>query len=167
LSPGCSPTIITVDPRLPSPKTVCVAFFQRSQPRHLLAASRRLGSDSSLGRKSAAEMVNVFAAALTSNGFGVSGLVIVFRIVLLIDALRSNNRTGAPAYGSKEVVRLGVVYRRLKPASARLKVVLCYGCIVETSSLALLCGYIEFGNRLGLFLLWNLPFLAHLRQLCV
>src|SRR6266850_4532592 len=37
--PGCSPTNITLDRRLPSPKTVCVPFFQRSQARQSAAAS--------------------------------------------------------------------------------------------------------------------------------
>src|SRR3954447_672365 len=37
-SPGCSPTIMITACDAPSPKTVCVAVFQRSQALHVLAA---------------------------------------------------------------------------------------------------------------------------------
>src|SRR5439155_21685 len=40
LSPGCSPTKTTFAVRRPSPNTVCVAFFQRSQAWQCAAASR-------------------------------------------------------------------------------------------------------------------------------
>ena len=39
-SPGCSPTSISAAPRGPSPNTVCVPIFQRSQPRQSFDASR-------------------------------------------------------------------------------------------------------------------------------
>jgi len=43
-SPGCSPTSMMVASARPSPKTVCVAAFQRSQALHEAAAWRRHGS---------------------------------------------------------------------------------------------------------------------------
>src|SRR5215204_774635 len=45
--PGCSPTNMTFTRREPSPKTVCVPFFQRSQARQSAAASL---TDESVGR---------------------------------------------------------------------------------------------------------------------
>src|SRR2546426_996124 len=44
LSPGCSPTKTTFAVRRPSPNTVCVAFFQRSQASQCAAASRPGGA---------------------------------------------------------------------------------------------------------------------------
>ena len=55
LSPGCSPTSISLALRGPSPKTVCVASFQSGQPRQSAAASRRARSERLSGTNSAAE----------------------------------------------------------------------------------------------------------------
>jgi hypothetical protein len=54
LSPGCSPINIMDGRELPSPKTVWVAFFHRSQPLQLRAASRRRIIVGFLGRKGVA-----------------------------------------------------------------------------------------------------------------
>src|SRR3954454_13101927 len=44
LSPGCSPMNITVDDDFPSPNTVCVPLFQRSQAWQPAATVLSLGS---------------------------------------------------------------------------------------------------------------------------
>src|SRR5213080_1254215 len=54
-SPGCSPTNIATEPRLPAPNTVCVASSHSGQARHPAAASRSFGSDGREGTRSAAE----------------------------------------------------------------------------------------------------------------
>src|SRR5438270_3181545 len=61
LSPGCSPTIITRAAGLPSPKTVCVPSFHRSQALHPAAAVRRAGSVSLSGMGAADTRVGRWA----------------------------------------------------------------------------------------------------------
>src|SRR5436190_21733427 len=56
--PGCSPTNRIVERRLPSPKTVCVPFFHRSQALQSAAAALSEGSVNCFGIKSAAEDVD-------------------------------------------------------------------------------------------------------------
>src|ERR1700722_3872089 len=53
-SPGCSPTITITALEAPSPKTVCVAVFQRSQAVHALAARRNTGIVPTRGTRLAA-----------------------------------------------------------------------------------------------------------------
>src|SRR5882762_1011993 len=53
--PGCSPTKNTSARRAPSPKTVCVPRFQRSQALQSAAASRKAFKLSRGGKNSAAE----------------------------------------------------------------------------------------------------------------
>src|SRR5580658_7413492 len=55
-SPGCSPTIMIAALEAPSPKTVCVAVFQRSQAVHALAARRNTGIVLPRGTRLAAVM---------------------------------------------------------------------------------------------------------------
>ena len=57
--PGCSPTNINRARVRPSPKTVCVPFFQRSHARQSAAASLSSGNDSWSGTRSAAELARL------------------------------------------------------------------------------------------------------------
>src|SRR5689334_15539374 len=54
--PGCSPINMTLTRRAPSPKTVCVPVFQRSQARQSAAASFNEESVGRGGIKSTAEL---------------------------------------------------------------------------------------------------------------
>src|SRR4051812_45475103 len=54
-SPGCSPTNIATELRLPAPNTVCVASSHSGHARHAAAASRSFGRLSRGGTRSAAE----------------------------------------------------------------------------------------------------------------
>src|SRR5947207_14939432 len=54
-SPGCSPTNIATELRLPAPNTVCVASSHRGHARHPAAAPRSFGRLSCGGTRSAAE----------------------------------------------------------------------------------------------------------------
>ena len=53
--PGCSPTKRIAERRRPSPKTVCVPFFHRSQALQSAAAALSVGRVGCSGIKSAAE----------------------------------------------------------------------------------------------------------------
>src|SRR5438067_13219510 len=54
-SPGCSPTIVPTELRLPAPNTVCVACSHGGHARQPAAASRSFESDGREGTRSAAE----------------------------------------------------------------------------------------------------------------
>src|SRR3954469_17674447 len=54
-SPGCSPTNIATESRLPAPNTVCVPCSQRGQARHPAAASRSFGRVGLGGTRAAEE----------------------------------------------------------------------------------------------------------------